>query len=314
MTNPVPEVRDVAKNIYLIDSESAFLPKMFCSYLINEDKKTLIEVGSPAAVPTLLKGLDQIGVNPKDIEYIVMTHIHLDHAGGVGLLLREASQAKVITHPKGAKHLIDPSKLVSSSVQAQKGSPNESLRYDLTMPVAPEKILMVEDNQTLSLGSKQKIKFIYTPGHTPHHISIYEERNNGLFVGEASGYLLGNKIVPNTPPPTDLDASFASLKKLIALSASALYCPHWGVHYGANEILKLAQNRMMSWYDIVGSAVANSSAPVIEQLKDFIGTETKSIEETPGYNSVARSMVLLSLKGCISYFETRMAQTKRKAL
>ena len=306
MTNLKPEVKEVAQNIYLIDSEFAYLPRFTSAYLLNEDKKTLVDLGSPAAVPTILNGLKQIGVSPKDIAYIVLTHIHLDHAGGIGLLIREMPQVKILLHPKASSHLVDPSKLVSSSAHTQKGSPNEALRYDLTMPVALERIQEVEDNEEMSLGPEQKIKFIYAPGHTSHHICICEERNEGVFVGEAAGYLFDNIILPNTPPPSDLEAAFASLENLIALSPKALYFPHYGVNYKAKETLELARSRMKMWFDIVHKAVQKNPDKIMEELKHLVDTEVEAIEKVRGYEGiVARAMVLFSLNGYIDYFKSK---------
>ncbi len=152
----MPEVSEVAENIYLIDVEAAFLPKLTSVYLINEETKALIDAGSPARAATILEGIRQIGVNPGDISYIITTHIHLDHAGGAGILVEEMPQVKVLVHPRSNRHLIDPSKLVNSTAEIQGEAVMK--RYGSVIPLAPEKVQPAEDNQVIPLEGKTKIE------------------------------------------------------------------------------------------------------------------------------------------------------------
>jgi glyoxylase-like metal-dependent hydrolase (beta-lactamase superfamily II) len=109
------EIREVAENVYLIDAEQDFIPNLTAAYFVNEDRKALIDAGHPNSATNILEGIKRLGADPKEVSYIVVTHIHLDHAGGAGILIKEMPYAKVLVHPKGAIHLIDPSKLMAGN-------------------------------------------------------------------------------------------------------------------------------------------------------------------------------------------------------
>ncbi len=309
MANTIPDVREVARNIYLIDSECAFLPGLFSSYLINEEKKALVDVGSPSAAVTLLNGLKKIGVDPREIDYIILTHVHLDHSGGAGILMKDMPQAKVLTHPGCTKHLIDPTRLVNSSLEVQKGTPNEALRYDLTLPVESSRIKDVKDGESISLGPEQQITFIYTPGHASYHLSIGEERNNGIFVGETLGLKIGNDIMPITTRPTDLDSAFTSIEKLISLKPDILYFPHWGVETNAKESMQRAKERRRIWYDTVLEAIEKNPDNVMEELRDFICSESDFFKKQFNDGDMIDSTLLLSINGHIDYLKRRKNTT-----
>jgi len=112
------DIDEVAEKIYLIDDQLYSIPKFGSVYLLNEEKKALIDCGPTTSVNTVLAGVKKVGVKPEDITYIIVTHIHLDHAGGAGVLLRNMPQAQVVVHYKGAQHLINPVNLVNSATEA----------------------------------------------------------------------------------------------------------------------------------------------------------------------------------------------------
>lgn len=304
----MPEVSEVAENIYLIDAEAAFIPKLTAAYLINEEAKVLIETGPATAKDTLVKGLRKVGVNPRDISYIIATHIHIDHAGGIGALIREMPEAKVLVHPRGSKHLVEPDKLINSTRQILGEAAME--RYGSVLPVEPEKIQPVEDNQVIPLGPRQKLKVIHTPGHAPHHLCIYENRNKGLFTGEVAGFLSQELeiVLPNTAPPTfDLELNLQSLEKVMSLFPEILYFSHFGTTRKAADCLRLACNKLEMWGAKIYETVQTYPDDAIEKLHNFIHTETESIRRiAPAfYDRVFHGYMLLSVKGYIEYFKTK---------
>lgn len=306
----MPQVSEVAENIYLIDAEAAFLSEWLSAYLINEEIKVLIEVGSPAAKETLLNGIRQIGVNPGDISYIIVTHIHIDHAGGAGVLVKEMPQAKVLVHPRGGKHLIEPSKLVNSTLQVQGKVVTE--RYGSVMPLDPERVQLAEDNQVIPLGAKQKLRIIYTPGHAPHHLSVYEERNRGVFTGEVAGlYFPGLEMVlPNTPPPNfDLEANIQSLEKVSNLSPEILYFSHSGATRKAAYYLGAAGDKLRMWAETIRKTMESYPEDTVDRLQDFIRAEAEPVirKKLAYYELALRNFMILSVKGYIEYFKTKEA-------
>jgi len=309
------EVSEVAENIYLIDAEAAFLPKLTSVYLINEDTKALVESASPAAKNTVLEGLRQIGIAPQDISYIIATHIHLDHAGGVGALIQEMPEAKVLLHPRGSKHLMEPNRLINSTREIQGEVTLE--RYGSMIPIKPERIQPVEDNQVITLGPNQKLRIIHTPGHAPHHLCIYEERNMGIFTGDAAGFYLqevGMLSLNTVPPNFDLELSLQSLQKLKSLSPEILYFSHFGITREAADSLRGYCSKLEMWAQTIDKTFGAYSDldEALEKLQDLIRMETEPIKRVnPAfYDLVFYNHVLLCIEGYIEYFKTKQAANR----
>ncbi|GAH08832.1 unnamed protein product, partial [marine sediment metagenome] len=173
------EVSKVAENIYMIDDQLYSIPKYGSVYLINEEKKALIDSGPTTSANSVLNGIKAIGVRPEDIDYIIVTHIHLDHAGGVGVLLRYMPQAQVVVHYKGARHLVNPAKLISSMIADQ--GEEVMIRYGEVVPIESSRVQAIYDGDTIKLSDRQVLKFVDAPGHASHELCIYESRNNGIY-------------------------------------------------------------------------------------------------------------------------------------
>jgi len=243
------DINEVAENIYLIDNQLLSIPKMGCVYLLDEEKKALIESGPATSASAVLDGIRRIGVRPEDIAYVIVTHIHLDHAGGAGVLLKNMPQAQVVVHHKGAGHLVNPAKLVNSTVESQ--GQEAVARCGEVVPIEEHRVQAIHDGDTIKLSEKQVLSFIDAPGHAPHELCIAESRNGGLFTGDAVGMFISeNEIlmpVPNVNPELCID----TLKRLMDLNATTIYFSHFGVSNKVQQNLQLAVDNLQVWDDIV---------------------------------------------------------------
>ncbi len=206
------------------------------AYLLHcGTKACFIDNNTNYAVPSLIKALAGAGYKPEDVEFIVITHVHLDHAGGTGLLLKACPNAKVIAHPRAAPHLIDPSRLVKSA-QAVYGEKKFHDLYGSLESVPAERVITPTDGERLAVGDTE-LTFIYTRGHANHHFVIVDKKTQSVFTGDSFGIAYpmlqrGTKpfLFPSTSP-TDFDAQEAlkSLELVLASGAKQAYPTHFGV-------------------------------------------------------------------------------------
>ena len=169
----------VSENIFLIDIKTAGLDNLIASYILRAEKTIIIDCGPPSSIPNLLSGLKELDIKPEEINYIALTHVHVDHSGGAGLLLQNLPNAKVISHPKGAPHLIDPTKLW----EASKNTLEEVAEiFGQPTMVPKDKIIIGSEGMTLDVGKNRKIEIIETPGHASHNLSYYDQDSGDLFL------------------------------------------------------------------------------------------------------------------------------------
>ncbi len=303
------DINKVAENIYLIDEQLYSIPKWGSAYLLIEEKKALIDTGPVTSATVVLDGIKNAGVRPEDIGYIIVTHIHLDHAGGVGVLLKDMPQAQVLVHHKGARHLIDTVRLVNSSKEVQ--GEEVIAEQGEVLPVDRHRVQEIHDGDTIRLGKEQLLKFIDAPGHAPHELCISETRNGGLFVGDALGvYLIENEILlPFHPPPDfDLEVCLNTLERLAELAPTVLYYAHFGVSNKVQTNIRLAREKLQVWDDIVTQAIKEDAfddatrrliAQACAELEPMKGIESlKSL-----YEYMIKSHIPLCAAGHIKYYQ-----------
>ncbi|WP_158735393.1 MBL fold metallo-hydrolase [Alteribacillus sp. YIM 98480] len=232
----------ITDDIWISDGFDLHLPNRTGTYIINEKDLTLIDPGPSLAVPRIIKSIEHLGRSLDEVTYIIVTHVHLDHAGGVGLLLKDCPNAKVVVHPRGLRHLIDPARLVKGT-QAVYGERFESL-FDPVVPIAEEKIIIKNHKETLSISSERTFTFLDTPGHAAHHFSIIDSRSNGIFTGDTIGiqYTDANNLqkeiyLPSTSPNQfDPDKMEESLKLILSYEPSSIFFGHYGASKNIDEI------------------------------------------------------------------------------
>ncbi len=226
--------------------------------LLKGKKTVLVESGPTNSIPNLLSGLKELDVKFEDVEYVAVTHVHFDHGGGAGTLLKSLPNAKVIVHPRGMPHLIDPERLWPSS---QKVLGFVSEIFGKPEPVPKERIIPITEG-TFDLGYGGKLTVTETVGHASHNLSFQESFNGGVFPGDAAGTYLPefDVVVPTTPPPFYLDAALASLDKLISLKPTVLYFSHFGKANNAVQRLKDYKVQLQLWADIAEDGVKKNQS------------------------------------------------------
>jgi glyoxylase-like metal-dependent hydrolase (beta-lactamase superfamily II) len=216
----------------------------------------LVETGSQSSVPVVLEALRELGLGPTDLAGIVVTHIHLDHAGGVGDLARAFPNATVYVHPVGARHLVDPSRLVASAGRVY-GDALDTL-YGRLDPTPEERIRALEDGDAIRVGSGRILTAVHSPGHASHHLALHDSETGVLFAGDAVGVRLPDVGVlrPATPPPDfDLDLAVGSLRQFAERRPSSLALAHFGVLEGdPAELLGEAEDTMRDWAAVAEAA------------------------------------------------------------
>lgn len=218
------------------------------AYLLEGDELTLVDPGTSLTVPRLLEWFRKSSYSLTELNSILLTHIHLDHAGATGHLVDELSGLKVYVHARGAPHLVDPSKLLESVEEATGSRFSE---YGTLKPVPEESIVPLDGKEDLKVGSREFI-VLATPGHAPHHL-VYKDKSTGaVFTGDSAGLYLEGKLIPATPPPRfDLEKSLASLDEISQLDPSVLLYSHFGPGAEPDRLIEDYKIALREWVDLI---------------------------------------------------------------
>ena len=206
-------------------------------------------------MPVLLAALGQIGVGPAELAGVAVTHIHLDHAGGVGDVARAFPSATVYVHEKGARHLADPTRLIDSAARVY-GPLLDSL-YGRIDPTPSERLHVLEDGEAIEVGPGRTLVAVDSPGHAKHHVGLHDSLSGVLFAGDAVGVKLpdGGVLRPATPPPDfDLDLALTSLSKFAARRPSGIALAHYGLLQEPEALLSEAEETLRLWAETAENA------------------------------------------------------------
>jgi glyoxylase-like metal-dependent hydrolase (beta-lactamase superfamily II) len=275
---PEPTTFEVAESITAIDTGTAGLDAFNSVYVIAGEEPVLVEAASAADASAVEAGLAAIGLGPNDLAHVVVTHIHLDHAGGVGVLLRRYPRATAWVHERGAAHLADPSRLVASTARTY-GEERMRALYGETLPVDAARIRAVGDTDRISFG-RRHLDVVHTPGHASHHVALRDSATGAVFTGEAVGSHLpwADAYRPALPPPeVDVEQALASIERIRGLRASMLLTSHFGPIPDADEGCTRAAERVQAWSETVRRALLDDPAldqdAVAEILTEQAGRE-----------------------------------------
>lgn len=240
--NKTLDLRNYAHGIHALDS-GFMRPKMDAIHLIVEQgRAAFIDTGTYESVPLMLAALERLALSVDAVDYVILTHVHLDHAGGAGLLMQKLPNAQLVVHPRGAPHMIDPSKLWAATV-AVYGEARARKDYDALLPIPRERVLEAPDGFSLLLAGHRKLSFIDTPGHAKHHYCVHDETAGAVFTGDTFGLSYreldqgARHFIFPTTTPTQFEppALHASVDRILGLQPRAAYLTHY------SEITDLAR-------------------------------------------------------------------------
>jgi glyoxylase-like metal-dependent hydrolase (beta-lactamase superfamily II) len=246
---------EIAPGVIEIDTLLGGWERVTAGYLLTGPAPVLVETGSQSSVPALLEALDALGVGPADLAGVAVTHIHLDHAGGVGDVARAFPAATVYVHGKGARHLVDPTRLVDSASRVY-GPLLDSL-YGRLDPTPAERIHVLADGEEIRVGPDRVLVTVDSPGHAKHHLALHDSVSGILFAGDAVGVRLPDAGVlrPSTPPPDfDLDQAVHSLQRFAARRPQGLALAHYGLTPDPTALLEEAQETLTRWAEVAEKA------------------------------------------------------------
>ncbi|MFQ6013330.1 MAG: MBL fold metallo-hydrolase [Thermoplasmata archaeon] len=246
-TDPVP-VTPLAfdERTSLMDVHMFGSPHFGGVYFIDEERRTLIETGTSDSPGAILRALDQLKVDPATVENVIVTHIHLDHAGGAGFLLDALPRARVYVHDRGFPHLADPSRLLAS---AAKALGDAFVGYGTLRPIAKDRLVSLQGGEVLDLGGRE-LEIVYSPGHARHHICILDRSTRALYTGDSSGiyFPVDDRIIPTSPfPEFDLPTALETMERLEALRPAALLYSHYGPYLDARRMLRDQRREYERW-------------------------------------------------------------------
>jgi glyoxylase-like metal-dependent hydrolase (beta-lactamase superfamily II) len=222
-------ITDLGHDVFQIDTRMAGYDGITAGYLIRGERPCLVETGTAPSAPLVRDALAALGIGPADLATVVVTHIHLDHAGGTGDIAAMFPAAEVVVHELGARHLADPSRLMSSARMVY-GDELDGL-FGALAPTPAERIRAVETRGVVDLGGGRRLDSHYSPGHARHHVGLVDSATGDLYVGDAAGIYIQETgdMRPATPPPDfNLEVALESLRTFAALQPTRLLFSHFG--------------------------------------------------------------------------------------
>jgi glyoxylase-like metal-dependent hydrolase (beta-lactamase superfamily II) len=254
-----PVVFEVAQGITAIDTFYAGRERYTAAYLLDGSEPTIVETGPATSFEPVVGGLDRLGIGANDLAHIAVTHIHLDHAGGVWRIAQRYPNATIWVHERGARHLADPTRL-RASVQSIYGEETMASLFGTVGPVAAQRIRVLDDGAAIDLGGRS-LTAVYTPGHAKHHMAIADSATGAVFTGDALGIHppVSGVLRPATPPPDyDLELALASIERIREHArGSKVLFSHFGPVEEVDRICDLALERFRRWTEAVGEAVVD---------------------------------------------------------
>ena len=319
-TDDLPEgITPLGNEIYAIDTMLAGYPGVVSAYLIRTERPCIVEVGTAGSAPVLRDAVIRLGLSPEDLATIVVTHIHLDHAGGTGDMAALFPNAEIVVHERGARHLADPSRLMASAKMVW-GDRLETL-FGHMRPTEASRIRSVAATGEIDLGAGRELVSHYAPGHAKHHMGLVDTVTGDLYVGDALGVYnpLTGDLRPATPPPDfDMDACLSTLRLFGDVDAQRLMFSHFGAVDGVGEKLDRAERELRLWVETVRDShdTGGDLDHAVAMVKDKVISRYKPLPPDASPDAAAVLDILSGAEanvGGIVHWLDRLAQEQADA-
>lgn len=257
----------IAPGILQLDTLLGGMDRLTAGFLVDGPQPALVETGSQSSAETVLEELGAAGLGPQDLRWIIVTHIHLDHAGGVGDIAAAFPAATVVVHEQGARHLTDPSRLIDSASRVY--GPLLDGLYGRMVPVPQERVVAARDGHRVDVGDGRALVMVDSPGHAKHHHAVLDEQTGTLMVGDAVGVKLPDigELRPATPPPDfNLDQAAASLRRFRQLRPQRVVLTHYGTVPEPDATLAEAEDVLHRWVEVARATLARAEDAGIEDV------------------------------------------------
>jgi glyoxylase-like metal-dependent hydrolase (beta-lactamase superfamily II) len=286
-------------------------PRSIAAALLeSEGHRALVDPGPSSTLETLRRQLQERHLSVSDLDALLLTHIHLDHAGASGALVRENPRLAVYVHKNGAPHMADPSKLLASALRLW---PNELQQlFGETLPVPAENLRILEGGETVTFGSG-KLEVLYTPGHASHHVSYFDHDEGVAFVGDTTGVRIEGHayVMPATPPPDiDLEIWENSFTTILERKPARLFLTHFGFSGNPAEHVLLFRERLHKWAEMAGKSMRSGSDESAAMASFMAATRAEIAEYLPAEeveHYVFNAGLNLSFLGLARYLRKRAA-------
>lgn len=253
--SPTPLIEPLGDEVYSIDTQMAGHTGITSSYLIRGSKPCLVETGTALSAPVVIDALAQLGIGSEDLATVVVTHIHLDHAGGVGDIAKAYPNAQVVVHEKGARHLADPTKLVASAQRVF--GPDMDRMFGPLIATEIQRIVTLGETGHVDLGDGRRLDTFHNPGHASHHVALVDSLTGDLYTGDAAGVFIPDtaEVRPATPPPDfDLDLALDSLRRMREARPTRLLFSHFGPVTEVDLVFEQSEEELRYWVEQVSLA------------------------------------------------------------
>lgn len=303
-------VSEVQPGLWFVDLRVGEEEEFVGAYIAaSGDEAACIEIGPASTANKMLEAVRDVGIGREQVKYLLPTHIHLDHAGAAGTLIKEFTNAKVLVHPRAVPHIIDPEAALWKASQSTLGSTAEV--FGKPEPVPEEKIISFEEGMALQLGDLT-FHIIYTPGHSIHHTSIMLEPAGTLFPGDSAGCFMPSLdvVFPATPAPFRLESALESIDKLIALEPNTVAYTHFGTSPAAIPYLERERAQLLLWSEIFDEVVEmgiDDDGDILSFVSEK-DDNIKTLLAKSTANSAVMREVIVAFSGFLEIAEARRTQ------
>ena len=299
------DVKKLNNNIYQIDVFMENKSGRMSCYYIDSSNPILVEVGPSNSFPYLIASLESLGINK--VNRSAMTHLHLDHVGGIGHLVEKYKEHFVYIHELGLKHLPDPQRLWKAVAEVYTEE-WLSTNWGEIKPTPLKNIRSLKDRDLIDLGNGRKLEAIYGPGHAKHHYTFYDEYSKTLFMGDTLGliYPHGNFVQPNLPPPDfNKEILFNTLEELERLDLEYLALAHFGIHENPYDLIDNAKQSIEIWIGFVKNLPHLSLEESANAITDWLVTNYKvlGIDDKTIKNYIENANFEMQIKGIRNYLD-----------